>query len=464
MQTMENSGEQKRGAAPIGPWVRAFFAKMDDAGICWAVLRGAGDLPDETRYDIDLLIEPGRAAEGEALLREAAEQEGWQVRRIIDKWEYRCCLVIGPDGDPRFVPVDFFSRCLHRFHPIADGDYALEHRMKNSRGVWVVPDGFAAALSLLKELTRHDTFKANSRDEAQKGARDDAASFRAAVAGVLGDELAARLQKACAEGSWEQVEALAPDLRLAVNRGWSKRLPQAAKFLAMNWRHNRRPPMSCFLVLLGPDGAGKSTVGDRVAEVLYQRPYKICRRFEYNFRIFPELKQFKRALAALTGRKPKTTAPPPPGTRGSGMNEDHPAVRGMIYVTYYSLDLLVGRLMTRKLRGQGAVLIFARYFHDYYYQRGYGKVPRWYLGLLERLAPRPDLIVYLDRDAEEIHAGKPELDVGEIRRQQEIIKKLTASRSNAVTVDASRGIDETVQQVSRLARDHFLCGSGRRLS
>ncbi len=454
---MENSGAASAG---IGAWVRPFFAKLDAAGIRWAVLRGADRLPEETRYDIDLLIERGRAAEGELLLREAAEQAGWGVRRIIDKWEYRCCLVIGTGGDPRFVPVDFFSRCLHRFHPIADEDHALRHRRRNEQGVWVVPEGFGAALSLLKELTRHDSFKENSRDEARRGAHDDAASFRAAVEGVLGAELAAKLQTACAAGQWPQVEALAPALRQAVNRGWWKRLPQAANFIARNVRHNLRPPMSCLLVLLGPDGAGKSTVGDRVAGRLYQKPYKICRRFEYNFRILPELKNFKRALAGLVGRTTRTQAPPPPGTPGSGMNKDHSAWRGMLYVTYYSLDLLAGRLRTRQLRGQGAILIFARYFHDYYYQRGYGKVPRWYLRILERLAPRPDLIVYLDRDAEEIFAGKPELDPGEIRRQQDIIKGLVAGRRRAVTVDASRGVEDTVDQVCRLAREHFLQDEG----
>lgn len=443
-------------AGSIGPWVRRFFARLDEAGVRWAVLRGAAGLPDATRYDIDLLIDRGQSDEAERMLREAAEGEGWHVRRIIDKWEYRCCLVFGPGDEPRFVPVDFFSRCLHRFLPIADENYALAHRKKNATGVWVVPEGFGAALSLLKELTRHDTFKENSREEASRGASQDPESFLAAVDKVLGPQTAGRLQKQCAEGLWPDVEAMVPELRRAVNKGWWRRWPDAARFLAMNARHNRRPPMSCLLVLLGPDGSGKSTIGDLVAERLYQSPFKICRRFEYNFRILPELKRFKHALAALVGRRPAPTKVPPPGTRGSGMNKDHGALRGMFYVTYYSLDLLAGRLLTRKLRGQGALLVFARYFQDYYYQRGYGKVPRWYLRCLEALAPKPDLIVYLDRDAAEIHAGKPELDEVEIRRQQDIIKGLVAARPNAVTVDASHGIEATVKQVCRLARGSFI--------
>jgi len=450
------TGGSEGTKVPIGPWVRAFFAKLDAAGIRWAILRGAAGLPEETRYDIDLLIERGKTDEGEALLAEAAAENGWRLRRIIDKWEYRCCLVIGPGETPRFVPVDFFSRCLHRFHPIADEDYALRQRRKNAAGVWVVPEGFAAALSLLKELTRHEGFKENSREEAQRGARDDAESFTGGVGGVLGLSLAGKLRDACAGGAWREVEALVPGLRRAVRRGWWKRGPQAVRFVAMNGRHNRRPPMSCFLVLLGPDGSGKSTVGDLVAEKLYQKPFKIGRRFEYNFRLLPELKTFKRTAAKLLGRRPQEVSVPAPGTRNAGMNKDHGALRGMVYVTYYAVDLMAGRLWLRKLRGQGAVVVFARYFHDYYYQRGYGRVPRWYLRILEALVPKPDLIVYLDREAEEIHAGKPELEVEEIRRQQAVIKDLMAGREGAVAMDASHGVEETVERVCRLVLGNFL--------
>jgi hypothetical protein len=132
----------------------------------------------------------------------------------------------------------------------------------------------------------------------------------------------------------------------------------------------------------------------------------------------------------------------------------------MLYVTYYALDFLLGRLLLRKLRGQGALLIFARYFHDYYFQRGYGKVPRWYLRLLEKLVPQPDLILSLNRGAEEIHRGKPELSTGEIRRQQEVIGRLLAGRPNAAVIDAAAGVGATVNQVCERIEAAFLTRHG----
>lgn len=432
---------------PIGPLVRSFFALLDDHRIVWAVLRGSDGLPDHTRYDIDLLVDPAKLDQAETLLAEAADSQGWAMVRIIEKLDYRCCLLISPGPQPRFLPVDFFGRCLHRFYSIADEAYGRRHRRLLESGVWVVPPGFGAALALIKELMRHDTFKANSRDEVSRGALADPEGFRSAVRPFLGDALSARLLETSRAGLWEKVEALVPEIRGAIQAQPLRRLPVAARFFAENLLHNLRPPMSALVVLLGPDGAGKSTIADLAAQRLYQRPFKICRRFEYNFRLLPELKQVRASLARRLGRRATIAAPPEPGTHGSGMNRDHPALRAMMYITYYSLDLLLGRLLVRRLRGQGSLLLFARYFHDYYYQRGYGKAPRALLRLLERMAPEPDLILYLHRSAEDIYAGKPELDLDEIKRQQAVIRSLVESRRNAVVIDASGGVEVTVDRV-----------------
>jgi thymidylate kinase len=441
---------------PIGPLVRRFFGLLDSAEVPWAVLRGAEGLPDFTRYDIDLLIRPGDEDRAEGVLRQAAAAEGWSVVRIVDKFGYRCCLLVSPGPVRRFLPIDFFGACHHRFYPIADGAYGLEARSLNGDGVAVVPPGFGAAVALLKELTRHPTFKENSREEVRAGALEDAESFRRGVSDVLGPQLTERLLSACQAGDWTGVERLVPEIRREVEGQrvwWSS---DAIRFFTSNVRHHLKPPMSAFAVLLGPDGSGKSTIADRVADALHKQPFKVCPRYEYQFRVLPELKQLKRRVWRLLGRRIPEAVAVAPGTRGSGMNRDHPALLGMMYVSYYALDFLVGRLKLQVQRGQGGCVLFARYFHDYYYQLGYGKVPRVYLRLLERLAPRPDLMLYLHRDAEEIYAGKPELDPAEIIRQQQVIQALVAERSYAGVIDASKGVEETVRQVKERVLRSFL--------
>jgi thymidylate kinase len=443
-------------AVEIGSLVRRCFAGLDARKIVWAVLRGSDGLPDHTRYDIDLLIRPEDTEVAETALREAATAEGWSLVRIVDKFGYRCCLMISPGPVRRYLPIDLFGGCHHRFYEIADGEYALGARLYLKDGVAVVPPGFGAAVAVIKELMRHSHFKEDSREEVRAGACEDPESFKRGVGGELGEKLTNLLLQACQAGDWEAVEELAPALRRQVHAQRSRLSLAGLRFFWSNVRHHLKPPLSALVVLLGPDGSGKSTIADRAAEVLYKQPFKVCRRFEYNFRIVPELKRFKQLIARMLGRRIAPATEVAPGTRGSGMNRDHGALRGMGYVTYYALDFVVGQLLLRQLRGQGALLIFARYFHDYYYQRGYSKVPRWYLRLLEHLVPTPDLILYLYRPAEEIYRGKPELDLPEIKRQQDVIQALVDARSNAMRVDASAGVERTVADVCERIHRHFL--------
>jgi len=431
----------------IGSLVRRFFRGMDEVDLPWAVLRGSEGLPDYTRYDIDLLIHPDDTDRAEDVLRAAAEHEGWSMVRIVDKFAYRCCMLISLGPDRRYLPIDFFGGCHHRFYPIADGAYGLDARVRNDDDVAVVPSGFGAVVALLKELTRHDSFKENSRDEVRDGAQQDPDSFRRAVQGVLSSDLTDRLLAACQVDDWSAVESLVPEIRQQVQSTRSRISPYAIQFFMSNVHHHLNPPMSGFVVLLGPDGSGKSTIADVVAEELYKKPFKICQRYEYNFRIMPEMKRLKSALGRMMGREVTVAPVIEPGTEGSGMNQDHGMLRGMGYVTYYALDFILGRIILFKLRGRGALLMFARYYHDYYYQLGYGNVPRWYLRMLECFIPKPDLLIYLDRSAEDIYHGKPELDLDEIKRQQKVIREIVSERSYGEVIDASGGVEATVKAV-----------------
>ncbi|MDC0302591.1 hypothetical protein OAL23_00310 [bacterium] len=453
---MTNSLVEPEGMPSIEPLVRRFFDGMDAVSLRHAVLRGAGGLPDYTRYDIDLLVDSKELDRVEVVLNQACKKEGWTMIRIIDKFEYRCCLAISPGPFRRYLPIDLFGSCLHRFYPIANSEVGLDGRRRNESGVWIVPDGFGAAVCLLKELTRHPVFKVNSREETRCGVRDDPDSFRLAVGDILGDELCECLLKACQDGNWTGVEKLVPKIREKVSATRHRLSPDGIRFFLSTLQHTLFPSLNAFVVVLGPDGSGKSTIADRVAEDLYQKPYKICRRFEYQFRLLPEMKHIKARLARLIGRKVKPVRVIEPGTRGSGMTKNHPPLVGMFYVTYYALDFILGHILVKKLRGQGALLMFARYFFDYYYQRGYQKVPRWYLRFLEVFIPKPDLVISLERDPQAIYEGKPELDVAEIARQQDVIRELVLNRPNGMVLDASGGIESTVKMVREKVERVFL--------
>ena len=103
-----------------------------------------------------------------------------------------------------------------------------------------------------------------------------------------------------------------------------------------------------------------------------------------------------------------------------------------------------------KTQEPGSVNHICALLSRHYYQKGYRCAPHWFLRLTECVVPAPDLILYLHRSAEDIYAAKPELDLDEIKRQQILIRSLVTSRSNAVVVDASGGIEAAVDRLGDL--------------
>ena len=66
------------------------------------------------------------------------------------------------------------------------------------------------------------------------------------------------------------------------------------------------------------------------------------------------------------------------------------------------------------------------------------------------LAPKPDLIFTILRDAEDIFKGKPELTVEEIKRQQDNINALLNGNPCFHILDGNIGIQATVMRALEL--------------
>ena len=74
-------------------------------------------------------------------------------------------------------------------------------------------------------------------------------------------------------------------------------------------------------------------------------------------------------------------------------------------ITYYWMDYLLGYWIN--LRGQiikGRTIIFDRYFYDFIVdpRRSRLSLPGWIVGLYLTLTPKPDLIFFLDANADQI--------------------------------------------------------------
>ena len=188
-----------------------------------------------------------------------------------------------------------------------------------------------------------------------------------------------------------------------------------------------RRPTGAMLVVLGPDGAGKSTVINALESGL--APF--FRRYRYiHFR-----PGFGDAASGGSTGKPNTD---PHGQKPRSLPSS------WLKVGYYTADYISS--YARTLRTQLAastLIIFDRYYQDLLVDPKRFRLCgcELLLKLLAPLIPKPMLYLVLDAEPEAIHARKPELPLEELTRQREIFRQFAQSEHRAVIIPT--GGDET---------------------
>lgn len=202
----------------------------------------------------------------------------------------------------------------------------------------------------------------------------------------------------------------------------------------------RRVDLTMIIAILGPDGSGKTTIAEAICERLTLRGF-VAKHYPMNFGVLPRLSRFRRRKVRVVDSADASQF---------DLKPSHPA-KSLLLVGWYSVDYLLGGLFLRLKnwrRRDRTVAVFARYFHDYYYQSNNRNLPSWAKDICRLIVPKPDVVFFIDRDASDIHSGKPELPVEEIVRQQEVIVGKFGNEPNFVIVDGRYGLEATMLAVS----------------
>jgi thymidylate kinase len=211
------------------------------------------------------------------------------------------------------------------------------------------------------------------------------------------------------------------------------------------------------VALVGPDGAGKSTVAHRVVDALPfpARYVYMGVNLEASSTMLPTTRLALAVKRARGGRADMT------GRSGSGPGESARRRRGPLSELRTSLRMAnwiaeewFRQAIAAYHQRRGRVVVFDRHFFCDYYAHDVadtrpGRSPssRLHGFNLRRLYPRPDLVVVLDAPADVLHARKGEGTVESIEaRRQEYLGQADLF-ARFVVVDARRPTDEVVGEV-----------------
>ncbi len=216
------------------------------------------------------------------------------------------------------------------------------------------------------------------------------------------------------------------------------------------------------VALVGPDGAGKSTISARLRKATLPAPVTTIYmgvNLEASTLLLPTTRLLLAAKRARGGR---------PDLVASGLRDVEPdaqhtpsgrlaAVRATVRMSVWMTEEWLRQLVALGHRLRGRIVVFDRHFFlDYYHadieardggQPRRGRAQRLHGWMLQRLYPKPDLVILLDAPAEVLHARKPEATVAWLERRRQQYLELAPLFPDFVVVDVDRPLDAAVSEV-----------------
>lgn len=409
---------------------RRIAAELDRSGQAYCVLHGWEMLGRDQVTDIDLAVSPGALP----ALAGAIELNGWRIVQVVPYEVGAYFFVAASESDEQrdFLCIDAITDFRSEGRLYIKGSDLLAGRHPD-RGFAVASPEAEFTYLLAKKILK-GSIPACQRirlsDLASAlGNRADQAAQR-----LFGAEWATRLSGWIRREAWEELEFNIPALRRALGRTSIRR--HFASFILHLPADTRRLvgrvlwPTGFMVVLLGPDGSGKTTLTTNLQLGLAPT----YGAFRY-FHLRPDL--LRRNTISVNSNP---HARPCMGIFAS-----------LVKLLYLLFDHIVGyQLLVRPRLVRSDLVLFDRYYTDVGIDPRRFRVgaPVWAIKLLGHFAPHPDLFIVLDAPESLIHSRKPELSNDELRALRSGYRALAASLDNAVLLDASEDPVRVTQAAS----------------
>jgi len=441
---------------------RDVIVSLERAGHKQCVLNGSNDYSErcEVGKDVDLVSED--PAQIPFIL--AGEKVASIVRvfkgahnTVYTLYQYR-----RNGGTPVFLELDACADCRYKGYVYVAGEEILRSRRPYEYFEVPSPE-LEFTCYLLKRLMKGlDRVRAQRLSELY---REDPSGCTAQLARLFPNSEATLIAKAARSGDWERVFGRIEHLRkLVLQRARHEQPLGKPRFWLseIGTRARARVRLEGLMVaFLGTDGTGKSTVTARVEQNLapafssterYHRPVEtVLWRMKQRMRQYrtrsPSAKP-KGASASIgeADGRPAQTLPSsaPPRKLPASLLK-----LGLWWADYTVLGYLL-TIYPRLVKS--TLVLFDRYYEDLLvYPRSYRYGgPLWLARFVGRLIPRPHLVILLDAPPEVIQARKKELTFEQTAYERKAYLKVVKGLSDAHVVDASKPLDEVVNEVQEI--------------
>jgi thymidylate kinase len=425
----------------LSGFLRLLFQQLEECEVRYCVLHSWEGLPQELPSDLDLAVHPVDRAKL-PLVFGRLQAEGYRLVQCLNYFAqaYYFVFVWFEDEGLKSVAVDVIFEHRRSGLISLSGEELIAGRRRID-DFWVASPATEFAYLLAKRTWKksappHHTQRLRALVETLGQAEAEKLAGK-----VFVGKLKAEVVAACAHRSLDKLVR-----RISLQPWWTSLLRHPLGLMRFLFGEALRvisrclQPTGLFVVVLGPDGVGKSTL---VSQLTPTCGACFRRHRLYHWRPMVIASQ-KETGVPVTNPHDKLAR----GTLASV------AALLLVFLDYWLGYLLV----LRPFLARSGLIVFDRYFPDLLVdplRYLYGG-PMWLPKVLSRLVPRPDLLfLVLDAEDEVILSRKHEVVLEELRRQRAGYRQFTEQEGKARLIKTDQGIGWTVGEASRFIVEHL---------
>ncbi len=413
------------------------FESFNSQNIDYVIIHSYQYLPDRFDSDIDTAINVPNIKDAIKLLDNSLAGTGWRVIQFWRHENYAADCVIS--NDEEFLQVDFCTHYERNGRVVMPVQELLEGKKKYKN--FYVPKPQTEFTYILVKKILKKVFSEGSRLQLtalwksmnEKEKQDTQIGLKRFIAE---DQITKILE--CIETSQYDLIDLERTHRELKNKTSNFVDNLHYKFFDAKRRFERIiHPTGMFIVLLGVDGAGKTTIADSLKE-RYITAFRRIDHYHSRVRVLKDISQLKKDAKPVDASDPH------------GKKHKSGKLTSVVKFGYYFLDFLIGNIKITVAKIKSTLVLVERYYYDYSIDKlRYNlNLSDGFLGFFEHFILKPDVIFILTGNSKELLERKHEITIEEIDEQKKKLTDRFRDNPKAVFIDTTEGtVDECVNKM-----------------